>query len=177
MTSAGTGPWYNLETLNVQIFPTGEFEAEAAYSRPKLSRRQRLVGFFGCGVLACLSTLMTLYYLYHIRNRVSYKGIILWTFFYSAGLVLYVLGTGFVSEFKPQFVLVKKPIRATAISGFLFTISLYLISVFIIGRRERIPMVFLSAFLQALAYFVYGLSYIPDTMAFLSKLVGVGGGM
>ncbi|KAF8666575.1 Protein transport protein SFT2 [Rhizoctonia solani] len=118
--------WLNLEGVT----DTQVFENEPAFNFG-LSRTQRLYGFVGClaigFVLSLLGSILLL-----IGSLASFA------LLYTIGIVVSLVGTGFLIGFGKQLKLMFKPVRVVATIVFFATIGLVFVGAFVIkiGRHQ-----------------------------------------
>ncbi|CAE6442537.1 unnamed protein product [Rhizoctonia solani] len=121
--------WLNLEGVT----DTQVFENEPAFNFG-LSRTQRLYGFVGClaigFVLSLLGSILLL-----IGSLASFA------LLYTIGIVVSLVGTGFLIGFGKQLKLMFKPVRVVATIVFFATIGLVFVGAFVIkiGRIMSSP--------------------------------------
>jgi len=141
------------------------FEGDSAFSFLGLTRTQRLYGFVGCIVIGfILSILGTVMLLIGFLS--------LFALLYSIGLIVSLLGSGFLIGFGKQIKQMFKPVRVIATLVFIATIGLVFVGAFVIGN-DILCLVFVI--IEYLAYTWYCLSYIPYARTAILKTIGLGG--
>ncbi|ELU40143.1 Got1 domain-containing protein [Rhizoctonia solani AG-1 IA] len=119
--------WLNLEGVT----DTQVFENEPAFNFG-LSRTQRLYGFVGClaigFVLSLLGSILLL-----IGSLASFA------LLYTIGIVVSLVGTGFLIGFGKQLKLMFKPVRVVATIVFFATIGLVFVGAFVIKIGVSLP--------------------------------------
>lgn len=127
-----------------------------------LSRIQRLYGFVGCFavglVLSILSTITLLTF-----NLVGFA------ILYTIGIVVSLVGTGFLVGFLRQLKLMFKPVRLFATIIFLVSVVLCIVFAVVIGN---FVLTLIFVIIEFLAYAWYCASYIPYGRAMIKKVCG-----
>ncbi|KAG1749032.1 SFT2-domain-containing protein [Suillus paluster] len=155
--------WFNLETAGGIIPETQFFEGDSAFKFLGLTRTQRLYGFIGCLILGFALSLLGSVLLF-LGQLGSFAVL------YTIGILVSLVGTGFVIGFASQIKLMFKPVRLIATIVFIGSIGLVFIGAFVIGN-EVLCIIFVIV--EYLAYTWYNLSYIPYARSAVLKLVGM----
>jgi len=134
----------------------------SAFDFLDLTRTQRLYGFGGC-LAAGFAISLVGSILFAVGSVASFAVL------YTIGILVSLVGTGFLIGFKKQFTLMFKPVRLIAASAFIGSIVLVFISAFVIGSD---PLVIVFAVTTFLAYAWYSLSYIPYARTLAKKIFG-----
>ncbi|GAA95439.1 uncharacterized protein L969DRAFT_92574 [Mixia osmundae IAM 14324] len=153
-------PWVNLDTNALKSSTLFE-EGSGSFKFLDLTRQQRLIGF-----CACLAG----------GFAISLVGAVLFTFgqitsfalLYVIGIVVSLVGTGFLIGFFKQLKLMFKPERIGAALIFLGSIAMVFVSAFIL-HNDLLVIIF--AIVSYVAYIWYALSYIPYARGMASKIV------
>ncbi|KDE03564.1 hypothetical protein MVLG_05949 [Microbotryum lychnidis-dioicae p1A1 Lamole] len=133
---------------------------DSAFKFLDLTRTQRLYGFGFCLVAGC--ALAVVGAILFTLGQVT-----LFATFYVLGVIISLVGTGFLVGFQKQFKMMMDPVRIWAAGLFLLFIALTLVFAFAI----RIPiLVIVFAICTFLAFIWYTLSYIPYARALAKKL-------
>ncbi|KIJ37737.1 hypothetical protein M422DRAFT_211230 [Sphaerobolus stellatus SS14] len=156
--------WLNLESATSLVPDTQMFEGDSAFKFLSLSRTQRLYGFIGCLVIGFFLSLLASILLFVGLN------LGLFALLYTLGIVVSLIGTGFLIGFFKQLKLMFKPVRVVASLVFLASIGLVFVGAFIIGS-DILCLVFVI--IEYLAYTWYSLSYIPYARTAVLKMVGL----
>jgi len=155
--------WRNLEVASNVIPDNQYFEGESAFKFMGLTRMQRLYGFGGClAVGFILSVLGTV--LLFLQQYNSFAII------YSLGIVISLVGTGFVIGFFRQLKLMFKPVRIIATVVFFASIGLVFVGAYVL-HSGLVCIIFVV--IEYLAYTWYTLSYIPYARTAVLKLIGM----
>lgn len=155
--------WFNLESAGGIIPETQFFEGDSAFKFLGLTRTQRLYGFVGCLIIGfALSILGSI--LLFLGQLGSFAVL------YTIGIMVSLVGTGFVIGFASQFKLMFKPVRIIATVVFLGSVGLVFVGAFVL-KNEVLCIIFVI--IEYLAYTWYNLSYIPYARSAVLKLVGM----
>ncbi|KAG2149358.1 SFT2-domain-containing protein [Suillus clintonianus] len=153
--------WFNLESAGGIIPETQFFEGDSAFKFLGLTRTQRLYGFVGCLIIGfALSILGSI--LLFLGQLGSFAVL------YTIGIMVSLVGTGFVIGFASQFKLMFKPVRIIATVVFLGSVGLVFVGAFVL-KNEVLCIIFVI--IEYLAYTWYNLSYIPYARSAVLKLV------
>ncbi|KAG1774306.1 SFT2-domain-containing protein [Suillus placidus] len=155
--------WFNLESAGGMIPETQFFEGDSAFKFLGLTRTQRLYGFVGCLVIGFALSLLGSILLF-LGQLGSFAVL------YTIGILVSLVGTGFVIGFASQFKLMFKPVRIIATVVFLGSVGLVFVGAFVL-KNEVLCIVFVI--IEYLAYTWYNLSYIPYARSAVLKLVGM----
>ncbi|KAH8928536.1 SFT2-domain-containing protein [Atractiella rhizophila] len=128
----------------------------------ELSKTQRIYGFVGC-VAAGFAISIVGGILFTTGNVTSFA------LLYTIGVLVSLVGTGFLIGFKRQLELMFKPVRLIATIVFISSIVLVFISAYVIGS-DALVLVF--AVTTYLAYIWYSLSYIPFARDLVKRMAG-----
>lgn len=139
------------------------FEGDSAFKFLGLTRTQRLYGFVGCLVIGFALSLLGSILLF-LGQLGSFAVL------YTIGILVSLVGTGFVIGFASQFKLMFKPVRIIATVVFLGSVGLVFVGAFVL-KNEVLCIVFVI--IEYLAYTWYNLSYIPYARSAVLKLVGM----
>ncbi|PWN47429.1 SFT2-domain-containing protein [Violaceomyces palustris] len=160
----GSGRWINMDTNQIKNMGgelTGENDAFKDLGF-ELTRQQRLMGFVGCliggFVISLLGTLLLL------TGSLATFAIL-----YSLGIIVSLIGTGFLIGFLKQLKQMFAPVRIGATAIFLAAFVMVWISALVL-KITVLAIVFVVVLY--LAYLWYCLSYIPYARSFVSNLVG-----
>jgi len=156
--------WLNLESATSVVPESQFFEGDSAFKFMGLSRTQRLYGFIACLVIGFFLSLLGSILLFVGLNLGMFALI------YTIGIIVSLVGTGFLLGFFKQLKLMFKPVRVVASIVFLASIGLVFIGAFVIGS-EILCLVFVI--IEYLAYTWYTLSYIPYARTAVLKMVGM----
>jgi len=156
--------WLNLETATSTLPETQFFEGDSAFKFLGLSRTTRLYGFIGCLVVGFVLSLLGSILLF-----IGQLGI--FAVLYVMGMIVSLVGTGFLIGFFKQLKLMFKPVRVAATFIFLGSIVLVFIAAFVLDN-DILCLIFVI--IEYLAYTWYTLSYIPYARAAVTKAVGLG---
>lgn len=108
--SGNTGAWMNIETSQVRAAATGDLTGEPSAFEAlgfKFSRQERLIGFISCtGIGFVLSIIGAIMLFIGITS--------LFAILYSVGIVVSLVGTGFLIGFLKQMRQMFKPVRVVA---------------------------------------------------------------
>ncbi|KAG2061234.1 SFT2-domain-containing protein, partial [Suillus hirtellus] len=155
--------WFNLESAGGMIPETQFFEGDSAFKFLGLTRTQRLYGFVGCLIIGFALSLLGSILLF-LGQLGSFAVL------YTIGIMVSLVGTGFVIGFASQFKLMFKPVRIIATIVFLGSVGLVFVGAFVL-RNEVLCIIFVV--IEYLAYTWYNLSYIPYARSAVLKLVGM----
>ncbi|KAG0706309.1 SFT2-domain-containing protein [Suillus ampliporus] len=155
--------WFNLETAGSIIPETQFFEGDSAFKFLGLTRTQRLYGFVGCLIIGFALSLLGSILLF-LGQLGSFAVL------YTIGILVSLVGTGFVIGFASQIKLMFKPVRIIATIVFLGSVGLVFVGAFVLGN-EVLCIIFVIV--EYLAYTWYNLSYIPYARSAVLKLVGM----
>ncbi|KAG2115155.1 SFT2-domain-containing protein [Suillus discolor] len=155
--------WFNLESAGGMIPETQFFEGDSAFKFLGLTRTQRLYGFVGCLIIGFALSLLGSILLF-LGQLGSFAVL------YTIGIMVSLVGTGFVIGFASQFKLMFKPVRIIATIVFLGSVGLVFVGAFVLGN-EVLCIIFVV--IEYLAYTWYNLSYIPYARSAVLKLVGM----
>ncbi|GAA6035503.1 hypothetical protein JCM8097_000285 [Rhodosporidiobolus ruineniae] len=133
---------------------------DSAFKFLDLTRTQRLYGFGACVLAGFVLSLVG-------AILFTFGQITLFALFYVIGLVISLIGTGFLLGFWKQVKMMWDPVRRYAAGVFLLCIALVFIFAFAI---EVDVLVIVFAVCTYLAYFWYTLSYIPYARTLAAKL-------
>lgn len=153
--------WFNLESAGGMIPETQFFEGDSAFKFLGLTRTQRLYGFVGCLIIGFALSLLGSILLF-LGQLGSFAVL------YTIGIMVSLVGTGFVIGFASQFKLMFKPVRIIATIVFLGSVGLVFVGAFVL-RNEVLCIIFVV--IEYLAYTWYNLSYIPYARSAVLKLV------
>ncbi|KAH7929763.1 SFT2-domain-containing protein [Leucogyrophana mollusca] len=155
--------WFNLEAAGGVIPETQFFEGDSAFKFLGLTRTQRLYGFVGCLIVGFVLSIL--------GSILLFTGMLAsFAILYTLGIVVSLIGTGFVIGFANQIKTMFKPVRLVATVIFLGSIGLVFVGAFVLGN-EILCIVFVI--IEYLAYTWYTLSYIPYARSAVLKLVGM----
>jgi len=156
--------WFNLESATNLVPENQFFEGDSAFQSFGLSRTQRLYGFIACLAIGFILSLLASIFLF--------VGIQLGIFalLYTVGIVIALVGTGFVIGFFRQLKLMFKPVRVVATIVFIASIGLVFVGAFVIGS-DLLCLIFVI--IEFLAYTWYTLSYIPYARTGILKMIGM----
>ncbi|KAM0787128.1 hypothetical protein ACM66B_006380 [Microbotryomycetes sp. NB124-2] len=133
---------------------------KSAFEFLQLSRQQRLMCFGACIVGGfALSLLGSILFIF--------GQIATFALLYTIGVIVSLVGTGFLIGFKRQWKLMWDPVRATAAAIFILCIVLVFVFAFAI-QIDVLVIVFAVA--TYVAYAWYSLSFIPYARALAKKL-------
>jgi len=163
---AGRNGWFNLETATSTMPENQLFENETAFSFLSLSRTQRIWGFAICFGLGFVISLLASILLFLPGFLVSF------VLLYTLGIIISLVGTGFLIGFFKQLKLMFKPVRVLATIVFLASLVVVILSAVLLGS-EILCLVFVIV--EYLAYTWYCLSYIPFARTAVLKTIGLGG--
>ncbi|CAE6529482.1 unnamed protein product [Rhizoctonia solani] len=136
--------WLNLEGVT----DTQVFENEPAFNFG-LSRTQRLYGFVGCLAIGFVLSIL--------GSCLLFVGALgSFALLYTIGIIVSLIGTGFLIGFGKQLQLMFKPVRVVATIIFLATIGLVFVGAFVI-KIAFLCLIFVI--IEYLAYTWYCLSY------------------
>jgi hypothetical protein len=155
--------WFNLESASGMIPETQFFEGDSAFKFLGLTRTQRLYGFVGCLIIGFALSLLGSILLF-LGQLGSFAVL------YTIGILVSLVGTGFVIGFASQFKLMFKPVRIIATVVFLGSVGLVFVGAFVL-KNEVLCIIFVI--IEYLAYTWYNLSYIPYARSAVLKLVGM----
>ncbi|KZT56705.1 SFT2-domain-containing protein [Calocera cornea HHB12733] len=153
--------WFNLEAAQdrLQLEP----EPEAAFEFLQLTRVQRFYAFGACMAIGFVLSLLGSILLFLGQ---------LWTFalLYTIGIVVTLIGTGFLIGFFRQIKMMFAPVRVVATLIFLVSIVLVFIAAFVVGSEV---MAIVLVVVEYLAYTWYCLSYIPYARQLVKNAIGM----
>ncbi|OAX40025.1 SFT2-domain-containing protein [Rhizopogon vinicolor AM-OR11-026] len=155
--------WFNLETAGGVIPETQFFEGDSAFKFLGLTRTQRLYGFVGCLIIGFALSILGSVLLF-LSQLGSFAVL------YTIGILVSLVGTGFVIGFASQLKLMFKPVRLIATAVFLGSVGLVFVGAFVLGN-EILCIIFVI--IEYLAYTWYNLSYIPYARSAVLKVVGM----
>jgi len=155
-----SGPWSNLETGKANLSELDPRTEPSTFDALGLTWTQRLYGFFGC-----TATAFILSFIGAIMFIVGQT--VIFAFLYTVGVLISLVGTGFLITFSRQLKLMFKPVRLTAVLLMLGSIVMVFISAFVLGLDVLVIIFAVSTYLS---YFWYSLSYIPFARAFAKKI-------
>jgi len=155
--------WFNLETAGGVIPETQFFEGDSAFKFLGLTRTLRLYGFVGCLIIGFALSLLGSILLF-LGQLGSFAVL------YTIGILVSLVGTGFVIGFASQLKLMFKPVRLVATAVFLGSVGLVFVGAFVLGN-EVLCIIFVV--IEYLAYTWYNLSYIPYARSAVLKVVGM----
>ncbi|KAG2041491.1 Got1/Sft2-like family-domain-containing protein [Suillus americanus] len=155
--------WFNLESAGGMIPETQFFEGDSAFKFLGLTRTQRLYGFVGCLIIGFALSLLGSILLF-LGQLGSFAVL------YTIGILVSLVGTGFVIGFASQIKLMFKPVRIIATVVFLGSVGLVFVGAFVL-KNEILCIIFVIV--EYLAYAWYNLSYIPYARSAVLKLVGM----
>ncbi|KAG1723885.1 SFT2-domain-containing protein [Suillus lakei] len=155
--------WFNLESAGSMIPETQFFEGDSAFKFLGLTRTQRLYGFVGCLIIGFALSLLGSILLF-LGQLGSFAVL------YTIGILVSLVGTGFVIGFASQFKLMFKPVRIIATVVFLGSVGLVFVGAFVL-KNEVLCIIFVI--IEYLAYTWYNLSYIPYARSAVLKFVGM----
>lgn len=162
-TSGSSGPWMNIETSQVRAAATGELTGEPSAFESfgfKFSRQERLTGFIAClGIGFVLSIIGTIMLFIGLTS--------VFAVLYSFGIIISLIGTGFLVGFFRQLKLMFKPVRIVA--TFILIGAFVLVWVFAFVVKIAVLALIFVVVLY-LAYMWYTLSYIPFARDFVKRI-------
>ncbi|GAA5857964.1 hypothetical protein JCM8547_006641 [Rhodosporidiobolus lusitaniae] len=155
------GAWNKLSGSEAaQVVDNAVTEDSSAFKFLELTRQQRLYGFGGCIVAGfALSLLGSIFF--------ALGQVTLFALLYVVGVVVSLVGTGFLVGFMKQIKMMWDPVRRYAAGIFILCIALVFIFAFVV---EIDVLVIVFAVCTYLAYAWYALSYIPYARALAKKL-------
>ncbi|EJD53265.1 SFT2-domain-containing protein [Auricularia subglabra TFB-10046 SS5] len=160
---AGQG-WFNLESATSALPENQLFENESAFKFLGLTRMQRIWGFIICSAVGFVLSLLATILLFLPGFLTSF------VLLYSLGLIISLVGTGFLIGFFKQLKLMFKPVRVVATLVFLGS----MVAVFITAFLLSVDVVCLIlVIVEYLAYTWYCLSYIPYARTAVLKVFGM----
>ncbi|KAG8712800.1 hypothetical protein FRC08_014087 [Ceratobasidium sp. 394] len=151
--------WLNLEGVTDQQM----FDNDSAFSGLGLSRTQRLYGFVGCLAIGFVLSILGTCLLF-LGALTSFA------LLYTIGIIVSLIGTGFLIGFFKQLKVMFKPVRVVATIVFFATIGLVFVGAFVLGS-EILCIIFVI--IEYLAYTWYCLSYIPYARTAVKNMVGM----
>ncbi|PVF92125.1 SFT2-domain-containing protein [Serendipita vermifera] len=140
------------------------FEGESAFAFLKLSRTQRLYGFVGCLAIGFVLSILGASLLF-LGQLFSFAML------YTLGVIISLIGTGFLLGFGQQIKLMFKPVRVVATIVFLASIGMVFVAAFVLGNQL---LCIIMVIVEYLAYTWYTLSYIPYARQGVLKMIGMG---
>ncbi|KAG8748138.1 hypothetical protein FRC10_008871 [Ceratobasidium sp. 414] len=146
--------WLNLEGVTDQQM----FDNDSAFSMLGLSRTQRLYGFVGCLAIGFVLSILGTCLLF-LGALTSFA------LLYTIGIIVSLIGTGFLIGFLKQLKVMFKPVRVVATIVFFATIGLVFVGAFVLC--------IVFVIIEYLAYTWYCLSYIPYARTAVKNLVGM----
>jgi len=152
-----------LESAGSAIPETQFFEGDSAFSGLGLTRTQRLYGFVGCLIAGFVLSMLGSCLLF-----LGQFGI--FAILYTLGILVSLLGTGFLIGFFKQVKLMFKPVRVVATIVFIASIVLVFVGAFVLAN-ELLCIIFVIV--EYLAYTWYTLSYIPYARTAVLKIFGM----
>lgn len=155
--------WYNLEAALPTQTPLSE--GDPAFAFLKLTRTQRLYGFVGCLAIGFVLSIVGVSMLF-LGMLVSF------VLMYTLGIVISLIGTGFLIGFFQQLKLMFKPVRVVATIVFLGSIGMVFVAAFVLSNQL---LCVIMVIVEYLAYTWYTLSYIPYARSAVLKVLGMGG--
>ncbi|KAF8436964.1 SFT2-domain-containing protein [Boletus edulis BED1] len=155
--------WLNLESAGGLVSDAHFFEGDSAFNFLGLTRTQRLYGFVGCLIFGFVLSLLGSILLF-VGQLGSFAVL------YTIGIIISLVGTGFLIGFGSQIKLMFKPVRVLATIIFLASIGLVFVGAFVI-KSEILCIVFVI--IEYLAYTWYCLSYIPYARSAVLRVVGM----
>ncbi|KZV85099.1 SFT2-domain-containing protein [Exidia glandulosa HHB12029] len=156
--------WFNLETATNALPENQIFENESAFSFLGLTRTQRIWGFIICSGLGFVISLLGSILLFLPGFLTSF------VLLYTLGLIISLVGTGFLIGFFKQLTLMFKPVRVVATLVFLGTMVAIFVVAFVVGNDL---LCLILVIVEYLAYTWYCLSYIPYARTGILKLIGM----
>ncbi|KZO99328.1 SFT2-domain-containing protein [Calocera viscosa TUFC12733] len=152
--------WFNLEAAQDQL--QLEPEPDPAFEFLQLTRIQRFYCFGACMAIGFVLSLLGSILL--ILGQT-------WTFalLYTVGIVVTLVGTGFLIGFFRQLKMMFAMVRIVATIIFLASIVLVFIAAFVIGSQV---MAIILVIVEYLAYTWYCLSYIPYARQLVKNAIG-----
>ncbi|KAG1759705.1 hypothetical protein EDD22DRAFT_131057 [Suillus occidentalis] len=123
--------WFNLESASGMIPETQFFEGDSAFKFLGLTRTQRLYGFIGCLIIGFALSLLGSILLF-LGQLGSFAVL------YTIGILVSLVGTGFVIGFASQFKLMFKPVRIIATVVFLGSVGLVFVGAFVLKNEVRV---------------------------------------
>lgn len=151
--------WLNLEGVT----DNQVFEGDSAFSGLGLTRMQRIYGFVGCLAIGFVLSILGTCLLF-LGALASFA------ILYTIGIIVSLIGTGFLIGFFKQLKVMFKPVRVVATILFFATIGLVFVGAFVIGS-EILCIIFVI--IEYLAYTWYCLSYIPYARTAVKNMVGM----
>jgi len=155
--------WYNLEAASGAIPQTQMFEGDSAFAFLKLTRTQRLYGFGACLAIGFVVSILA--------TSILFLGMLVsFVIMYTLGIIVSLIGTGFLIGFFQQLKLMFKPVRVVATIVFLGLIGMVFVAAFVLGN----PLLcIIMVIVEFLAYTWYTLSYIPYARTAVLKTIGM----
>jgi len=156
--------WFNLEAAGNAMPENQLFDNESAFSFLKLTRTQRLYGFIAC---LCVGLILSI-----LGTSLLFLGqIATFVFLYTLGIIVSLIGTGFLIGFLKQLKEMFAPVRIVATIILLASMGLVFVGAFVLGN----PLLcIIFVIIEYLAYTWYCLSYIPYARAAVLKMIGKG---
>jgi len=156
--------WFNLEAAGNAMPENQLFDNESAFSFLKLTRTQRLYGFIAC---LCVGLILSI-----LGTSLLFLGqIATFVFLYTLGIIVSLIGTGFLIGFFKQLKEMFAPVRIVATIILLASMGLVFVGAFVLGN----PLLcIIFVIIEYLAYTWYCLSYIPYARAAVLKMIGKG---
>jgi len=156
--------WFNLEAAGNAVPETQLFEHESAFSFLKLTRTQRLYGFIGC---LCVGLLLSI-----LGTSLLFLGqIATFVFLYTLGIIVSLIGTGFLIGFVSQLRQMFAPVRIIATIVLFASMGLVFVGAFVLGNAL---LCIIFVIIEYLAYTWYCLSYIPYARTAVLKFLHLG---
>jgi len=155
--------WYNLEAASGAIPQTQMFEGDSAFAFLKLTRTQRLYGFVACLAIGFVVSILA--------TSILFLGMLVsFVIMYTLGIIVSLIGTGFLIGFFQQLKLMFKPVRVIATIVFLGSIGMVFVAAFVLAN----PLLcIIMVIVEFLAYTWYTLSYIPYARTAVLKTLGM----
>ncbi|CAO1632464.1 unnamed protein product [Sympodiomycopsis kandeliae] len=152
--ASSSSQWYNIEVPGQLKTTYGELTGENSQFKEwgfELTRRQRLIGFVSCTIGGFALSL--------IGSILLFVGALaIFAVLYSVGILVGLVGTGFLIGFLKQCKMMFKPVRIVATIILFVAFAMVWIAAFAI-HSEILALVFVIVLW--LAYLWYCLSYIP----------------
>ncbi|GHJ89416.1 hypothetical protein NliqN6_5818 [Naganishia liquefaciens] len=150
--------WLNLEAQSGDSVFGGE---ESAYSKLGLTKTQRLYGFLGCTVVGFILSILGTILLF-------IGGLISFAILFSIGIIVSLVGTGFLIGFSKQIKTMFKPVRVVATLILLGAIAMTFMGAFLLNNAV---LCLVMVIVEYLAYLWYSLSYIPYARSLVKNLL------
>jgi len=156
--------WFNLESATSALPENQVFENESAFSFLGLTRMQRIWGFVICSAVGFVLSILGSILLFLPGFLTSF------VLLYSIGIIVSLIGTGFLIGFFKQLKLMFKPVRIVATLAFFAALVLVFIGAFVIDS-DILCLVFVI--IEYVAYTWYCLSYIPFARTAVLRVIGM----